>query len=171
MQEFSFSNVKVKNNKTKRKRAVSPVVSTILLIVIVIIIAAIILLWARGFLPEILEKFGKPIDRSCQELDYEASISEGDLYIVNNGEIPIYKVEIKKHTRAETITQTEEIEVSGGASTQPIDLNADGTDINDYDEITILPVLLAKSGKQNKEYTCGESFGKRCIKQDGSFIC
>jgi flagellin-like protein len=153
------------NNKFKKsKKAVSPVVSTILLIVIVIIIAAIILLWARGFLPEILEKFGKPVDRSCQDLDYEASISEGELYIVNNGNVPVHKVEIKKHTRAETITQTEEV------SEEPINLNADGN-INDYDEITIIPVLLAKSGKQNKEYTCAESFGKRCIKQDDSFIC
>jgi FlaG/FlaF family flagellin (archaellin) len=152
----------------KSKKAVSPVVSTVLLIVIVIIIALIILLWARGFLPEILEKFGKPIDSSCEELDFDVSIAGTSMYISNNGNIPIYKIDIKKETKAETTSQIEQIDLSIGASlATPIKIN----DIDDYEKLKIIPILLARSDQETKEYTCNERFSVECVKQDDSFIC
>ena len=44
---------------TSKRKAVSPVVSTVLLIMIVVILAVIIIIWSRGFLSESVLKNGK----------------------------------------------------------------------------------------------------------------
>ena len=143
--------------KISKKKGLSPVVATILLILLVVIIAAIILLWAKGFIQEKVSKFDKPISRSCAEVNIEATISGDELSVINNGNVPIYDLRIKKKGAGKT-----EIEELG----EPIDLGKGGSkttvleegDYSDYEEVILIPVLKGESGTEYKEFTCDEMY-------------
>ncbi len=142
------------------KKAISPVITTILLISIVIILAVIIFLWARSFIGEAVEKqiagVKKTADKFCLELEgnFKAFVSDGELYIVNKGNIPIYEINVKKTSAGTSIVENYTIDLDAGATSSPIALSTEN-----YDKITIVPVLLGKAGNQKKKYTCPESTG------------
>ena len=142
--------------KRSNKRAVSPVVATVLLIAIVIALVAIVFFWARGFIKEKVSKFDQPIDYACKDVNFESSSSENSLSISNKGNVPIYKLSIQKIKKGTKDIETVSAELSLGDSKQ-ISL---GFDLSGYEEINVIPVLLGKSKAGNKEYTCGEEFGK-----------
>src|SRR3989344_4073857 len=76
---------------SKSKRSVSPVIATILLIALVIIIALIVFQWMKGFTKEAITKFdGTNIELVCNDVQFEASYSNGNLVISNIGNVPIY---------------------------------------------------------------------------------
>jgi len=77
------------------KKAISPVVTTILLVMIAIVLALIILLWARGFIKETLMKFGEPIERACEQVNLQVSISGSELSVINQGSVPVYKLAVR----------------------------------------------------------------------------
>jgi len=142
--------------KIKSKKAVSPVVSTVLLIVIVVILAIIIFLWARGFIKEKVEKFDKPIEMICSEVNFRASYIGGKLSIVNRGNVPIYNLNVKKEKpgTSDIISLSRPINLGAGASaSESVPVSGD------YEKIIIIPVLLGKSGNKNKQYTCPENNG------------
>ena len=148
--------------KAKAKKAVSPVVSTTLLIVIVIILAVIIFLWVRSFVGEVVEKeiagVKKTADKFCQEVDFDTYTSGSQIYIINNGDVPIYKVDIAKKSGGTTVVDHEVIDLTAGATSEPIPL-----DVSAYDRVVVIPVLLGKAGNKKKEYTCSETVGVELV--------
>src|SRR3989344_7187760 len=85
----------------QHKKGVTPIVATVLLIGITITLAIIIFAWARGFIAEQIEKFGKSAEQVCEELSYDADVVPAganlyDFYITNRGNIPIYAIDIKQ---------------------------------------------------------------------------
>lgn len=85
-----------------KKKGLSPVIATVLLIMLVLFLALIVFLWARGFISERIEKFGKPIEKLCKSVDFEASLIQSStgsdldtLEIVNQGNINIHSIEIR----------------------------------------------------------------------------
>jgi FlaG/FlaF family flagellin (archaellin) len=76
------------------KKAMSPVIITILLVLLVIFLATIIYLWATSFIKEGLTKFGEPIERACDSVLFEYSLSGNELLITNTGSVSIYKIKI-----------------------------------------------------------------------------
>lgn len=151
----------------KNKRGLSPVIATILLILIVVILAIIIMLWARGFIKEKVEKFGASVDKSCLNVNLDISIDGDRVYIKNNGNVPVYKINIKKQKPGTSDTQEKVINLNIGNTNDETILESP----EEYDEIVIIPVLLGKADDKDKEYTCDERFGIECLNQDGSFIC
>lgn len=145
--------------KKIKKKAVSPVIATVLLIMIVIILAIIIMLWSRGFIKEKILKFDKPIENVCNEVSIKTFVNEDYTYgFTNNGNVPIYAVEIKitEKGSSEIIRagQDKNGQVNIGLSTVldvlPIDPDED-------EEVKIIPVLLGKNKDGAiKEYTCPE---------------
>ena len=84
----------------KNKKAVSPIISTVLLVMIVIIVAIIILMWSRGFIKEAIEKEiggeNKRVEQFCSEVSMVAILNdEGSFGFTNNGNVPIYALNVK----------------------------------------------------------------------------
>ena len=148
-----------------KKRGVSPVIATILLIGIVIVIALIVFLWLRGMQQEAITKFeGMNVRLVCEEVSFDASYSAGYVYVVNNGNVPIYRLKAK---------------VSGDGSQDTFYLgenkeewNKVGLLIGDrYSEqistsgkkILLVPILVGTSEKGKKAYTCDDRVGKEIL--------
>ncbi len=150
--------------KRLNKKAISPVVATTLLIAIVVIIALIIFLWFRNVIGDYGVKFGKNIELVCEEVVLGTSYSGGILYVTNDGDIPVFKLNLK-------------IEKGGGYETAELNeivsnwpekgLTQGGTysgdiseEANIADEILLMPVLIGISDKGDKKtYACGEQYG------------
>jgi flagellin-like protein len=152
-----------------KKRGVSPVIATIILIAIVIILAIIIFLWARGFVAEKAQKFGRAVDFSCQDVNFEAGIaqipscSSYNLDIVNRGDVPIYGFEVKDISNPgdvllkSTLTRT----ITVGQSTTDC-LDAGGIEIDGIstaDKLLVVPIILGESDSGKVAHTCADNFG------------
>lgn len=139
----------------KRKKGVSPVVATAFLIALVIILATIIYLWASKFIPEKVEKFDKPIESVCREVNFRASINGNELFLVNRGSVPIYGISVKQVLEGETKIDKYEVGLEeGGSINKTISL-----DTPEPKSIIVTPVLLGTAGDKKEEYTCPEENG------------
>ena len=151
--------------RISRKRGVSPVVATILLIAIVIILAVIIFLWARGFVTERAQKFGRAVELSCQDVNFEPGIflSEGDqpahyLDIINRGDVPLYGFEVKELGTGTLIVKnvlTETVTVGNSVSISLGEVLPSGT------ELIIVPIILGESDSGRVPHTCPDQLGFR----------
>jgi len=147
------------------KKAVSPVISTVLLVMIVITLASIIIFWSKGFIKESLTKEvggqEKEINQVCSEITAAAIINnDGSFGISNNGNVPIYALNLKvtKNDGGSSITSIID-SVNPG---QSIMINEDVEhDDDNYIGIKIIPVIIgtSKSSGEYKEFTCPEGNG------------
>jgi len=139
----------------KRNKGVSPVIATVLLIAIVIVLALIIFLWARGFVKEAITKKGLPSDQACEEIKLEINYNGNELQIINKGNIPIYRFELKGKSdgRVDKIELSEDEEKKGLAVGRSISFS-----VGDYNEVEVVPVILGETEKSKKAYTCKNSF-------------
>jgi len=140
------------------KKAMSPVIATMLLIAIVIVLALIVFLWFRGITEEAVTKFeGTNVKLVCEDVSFDASYSNGEIYIMNTGNVPIYKMRVKSFTNGshttETLTEnwpayglTQGGTYSGGISGTP-------------NKIILIPILIGHSKRGDVTYTCEERFG------------
>jgi flagellin-like protein len=136
-----------------RKKALSPVITTVLLVLLAIILALIIFIWARGFTQERLTKFDgtetRPAEEVCNSVNFQASLANGQISIINTGNIPIYKLGFKlSGAFGAKISYSNETNIVPGGSKI--------IQINDADKIDkVIPIILASS-KDNKvhEFTC-----------------
>lgn len=153
----------MKRLRTK-KRGISPVIATVLLIAIVIVIGLIIFLWFRSMTREAITKFGgENIELVCDDVEFEASYSEGFLYISNTGNVPIFRMEVKISNEGNYETKNlEEISAdwptlgmdSGGTFSAEI-----GSYLTGANEITIIPVLRGNSKSGEANHVCSERNG------------
>jgi flagellin-like protein len=163
---FSASeNLKTKKdiyeNMIKRKevRGLSPVIATVLLIVIVIAIALIVFIWIRGMIGDSVTKFnGRNIELVCDEVSFQASYSDGTLYISNPGNVPIFGMSVKVVGDGTHIT--EDLRVKSSLWPEA-GLNQGGTFedalIFNGEEITLYPILLGDSDQGRKTYVCDKN--------------
>ena len=148
--------------KIRGKRGISPVIATILLIAIVVILAVIIFLWARGFVAEKAEKFGRSIELSCDKINFEAGVffdSSTDKYfldIINRGDVPLYGFEIKDFTDPGTIKLSRVID---GTITIGQTFNVELTNVASGDELLVVPKILGETDSGKVAHTCTDNFG------------
>lgn len=142
------------------KRGLSPVIASVLMILLVLVLAIMIFLWARGFISEQVEKFGKPIEELCSSVDFKVvAVDNGGyhiLEIVNRGNIGISAFEIEMHSGGNSEIIKFNISVSAGkSSSSEVSLNVmkngDATE-----KIEIFPVLsgVVKGKSSKKPFTC-----------------
>ncbi len=131
-----------------KKRGISPVIATILLIMIVIILAVIIFLWARGFVKETITKKGMPSYQACDEVDLKLSYIGTELQITNVGNIPVYRLEIKKKSGGSV--EVDEIE---GLSTGESEI----IDIGSGYEVEVVPAILGETETSKKIDVCQDN--------------
>ena len=148
-----------------KKKGVSPVVATVLLIAIVVILAIIIFLWARGFVAEKAQKFGRAVELSCENVNFESGAfcdSQSDtcvLDVVNIGDVPIYGFEVKILRTGELIikeTTTGTVTIGNSVS---IDLKILPSELPIETELLIVPVILGETDSGKVAYTCPDQLG------------
>lgn len=142
-----------KRGKLLGKRAVSPVISTTMLIVIIIVLAIIIYFWGKSFIGEKLEKFGKPIESVCPDVNLRVSIEGNRLLLVNRGNVPIYAIGIKEISPGTSDLREKIIDLDKGSSKNETISISPTTE-----SVVIIPVLLGASGNQRRKFTC-EGYG------------
>jgi FlaG/FlaF family flagellin (archaellin) len=142
----------------KKKSGLSPVIATMLLVAIVIVIALIVFLWFRGITEEAITKFdGKNIRLVCEEVSFDASYSDGTVYVMNTGNVPIYEMKAKIQGDGEFATET----LSSGWPERGLNqgeasaISITGAAI----KITLIPVLIGETSSGEKKYTCDERNG------------
>ncbi len=152
--------------KLRNKKGISPIITSILLVAIVIVITSIIFLWFRGMVEEGVTKFGKNIKLVCEDVEFEASYSSGTINIVNTGNVPIFRVNLK--ISQEGSYQTKDIkEMNGGTSWPQNGLGQGGSfsgnvggEVGSSKKIVVLPVLIGTSEKGKKTFVCEGQYGK-----------
>jgi len=155
--------------KVMKKKGLSPVITTVLLIALTIVIIAIIFLWIRGMVQEGVTKFGKNIQLVCNDVQFEATYESGTLNIVNNGNIPLYSLDVKVVTSDGY--QTKNIKDFNAASSWPVSglkqgaafSGNIGSEITNPTELEIFPVLIGTSTSGKKTFTCGGQYGQTVI--------
>ena len=143
------------------KRGLSPVIATVLLISLALVLAVIIFLWAKGFVKEKAQKFGEAIELACDDIDFVAEVDNGGFVKVNNvGNVPIYKVEIRKRSVG-TVKSLGTAEFGDGipkGSTKSSRESVGG--VVGGDKLIAVPIILGETESYKKPYTCAEEFGR-----------
>jgi len=151
-----------------KKRGLSPVIATVLLIAIALILAIIIFFWAKNFLGDAVEKEGRRIQDSCQDVDFNVEAYSSQIYISNQGNVPIYGIEVRKKSIGTSkiikssnlgkgtvnIGETDSLDISG--------LITSG-DLSIGDNILVVPILLGESGSKKKTYICDKDYGQETV--------
>jgi len=146
------------------KKGLSPVIATMLLVAIVIVIAMIIFMWFKGIQEEAITKFdGKNVKLVCEEVSFDADYAGEMIFIMNTGNVPIYKMKAQIYSTG--AHQTETID-AGWPSTG---LNQGGafsgtiTGAATANKIVLVPVLVGETESGEKAYTCDDRFGYEII--------
>lgn len=138
------------------RKGVSPVIATVLLVLIALALAAIIFLWGKSFVTEKVVKFSEPIEFSCGDIvfDAEAVASEGKVYVVNRGNVPLYGIEVRKKGFGS-------VENVGVFDSQSITVGDTGSidvpSLTSGDTLIVVPIVLGESGDVKKSYVCGDA--------------
>ena len=144
------------NMKRVGRRGLSPVIASVLMILLVMVLASIVFLWARGFIDEQVEKFGKPIERSCDAVDFDISRRGNELEIVNKGNINIKRFDIMMELEGNSELTRFSFDVpAGGSAGGHVTLKMSDDD-REPEKIIAYPVLVGKikDAKTNNAFTC-----------------
>jgi hypothetical protein len=114
----------------------------------VVVIAILILIWAFSFIKEAEIKNGKSADQNCQEVSIDTSIDGDSLAVTNNGNIPIYSLNIEKTVAGSTDLQSEDnINMFQGDSKEIVIGRG-------YEKVVITPIILAQVKNTNVPHEC-----------------
>jgi flagellin-like protein len=155
--------------KRFKKRGLSPIITTVLLIALTIVITSVVFLWFRGMVDEGVTKFEKNIKLVCDDVEFEADYNSGTLSIVNNGNVPIFRVNLKISSGGSY--QTKEItEINGGEGWPDTGLSTGATfsgnigndpTVKNGDSALVTPTLIGTSSKEGKKtFICEGQYGK-----------
>ena len=140
------------------KRGISPVIATVLLVLIAVIIAGIIFVWARSFVGEKTTKFGSAIELACPDIKFnaEAFAGENKLYIVNQGTVPLYGMEIRNKGLG-SVTSVGKFDKNTINNGETDTISFDSGVLVSGDQLIIVPIIIGTQGTVKKAYTCDEA--------------
>ena len=156
-------------NMMENKKAVSPVIATVLLVTMVVVIALIIFLWFRNINKEAITKFdGTNVEIICSDVEFDSSYSSGNLYVLNNGNVPLYSMKLRVFK--EGSYETNDLQDISGSNWPEKGLNPGmafssatlGSLISGADKVTMIPVLIGISEEtgETKFHICDDSFAR-----------
>ena len=152
MEVFSFMIKRV------GRRGLSPVIASVMMILLVLLLAALVFLWARGFVSEQVEKFGKPIEQLCESVDFEIQRVGSYLEVVNRGDVNIRYLDVKMSKGGDSNIEKFDFQIdAGGSVRETAVLLMDNNVVPD--KIVVYPALIGnvKGGSSNKVFTCLDS--------------
>lgn len=140
------------------RRGLSPIVASSLMILLVLVLAVIVFLWARGFLGEQVEKFGRPIEEYCSEVNFEATRDGSTLELLNNGDVNIRHFDVKKFDGGSSEVSRLDFQLDSGDSKSEY-ITIEMSDGSDPDRVVIYPALIGsiRGGGSNSVFTCMDS--------------
>jgi flagellin-like protein len=150
------------NKYMKEKRGLSPVIATMLLVAIVVVLGLIIFLWFKGISEEAITKFdGTNVKLVCEDVQFDASYNNNQVFILNLGNVPIYKMKVMKISDGSHTTEVigngwPEFGLMQGGAFQ-------GLVSGSSNKIVLIPVLLGHSDRGDIPYTCDERHGYELI--------
>lgn len=139
------------------KRGLSPVVATTLLVSVTLVLAVIIFFWARTFIGESITKADSAIENSCEQVDYAIDARQGQLYITNMGNVPIYALEM----RIKGLGEVKSIGKTGStiANGQSANWTLPG-DATPGDTLVTVPILLGETSTDRVAHVCDADYGR-----------
>lgn len=144
--------------KSVNKRGLSPIIASVLLILMVFILASIIFFWARGFIGEQIEKFGEPIEKSCENVAFSVTrVGDKLLEVLNEGDVNIRYLEIRMTKGGESVLKQFDFPVAAGKfASGDFSFSLSDTEVIVPEKIVVYPALIGKVvGKSsNNVYTC-----------------
>ena len=146
------------------KRGITPIIATVILVAVVVVLGTVSFLWFKGFVKEEGTKFGKSLPLVCeQDVQFEADYSSGILDLRNSGNALIFRMKVKKFQSGAYTTE----ELKGTADTpwpaaglKTGESFSQGLALTGAERALAIPVLIGKSGKGDKTYTCGDQYGE-----------
>ena len=145
--------------RINNKRGISPVIASVLMILMVVVLSGMVFLWARGFISEQVEKFGKPIADQCASVKFTAVQVGNSLEVINRGNIDIRHLDIKliKGGNSEFHKFEFNIDAGSAGSTAAVTLKMNNGDTPD--EVILYPALIGNvvGETSNKIFTCLDS--------------
>ena len=145
--------------KWLNNKGVSPVIATILLVGIVMVMGLIIFVWLRGLAGETITKFDKNAELVCEEIQFEASYSTGELSISNIVNVPIFQMKVKisnkgnfETSNLNTLTES----WPGSGLNQGAGFSGTMT-FSNAEKIVLIPVILGSSKDGEKTFVCDEA--------------
>ena len=151
-----------------QRKGVSPVIATVLLVTMVVVLALIIFMWFRNINKEAITKFeGTNVEVVCGDVKFESSYSSGDLYVLNNGNVPLYSMKVRVFSGGSY--ETTDLQDIADSNWPAKGLNPGlafssttlGSLISGADKVLMIPVLigLSESGEQ-KLHTCADNYAQ-----------
>ena len=143
----------------RKTKAVSPLVASILLTLIAIAAFAAIFFWMRGMIAEPDEKFGKPLEATCQQISMTANYDgTSRIEISNTGNVPVLGISVKVESGKKITSKKIVKPIDGVIEIGEVEsLDVSGiSDFNSGSKRTIAPIIQGrgtKSGKM-KRYVC-----------------
>jgi len=144
-----------------RKKGVSPVIATVLLVGMVVVLGLIIFLWMKSFTKETITKFGgENIELVCNDVNLIISRVGDQLTISNNGNVPVYDVQINfKESGSHNSTNARDFFSnwpSSGLDNGGI-FSGNDSAIESAESLIITPILIGSSESgSEKIYVCNE---------------
>lgn len=144
--------------KRSDKKGLSPVIASSLMILLVFVLAFIVFLWAKGFIGERIEKFGKPVEEYCDRVSFDAARDGSMLEILNKGSVDIRHFDIKKFRGGNSETARFDFQVDAGGSKEAY-VQFDMANGDTPDKVIIYPALIGSLGGSgsNSVFTCIDS--------------
>ena len=121
-------------------------------------------------------KFDETIENSCKDVRFDVEAiedtgtGEKTISIVNQGDIPIYGLVIKKKGlgSVEEIKTFQEGDITTIRSGETTEVGLPNG-ISEGDEIAAVPIILGKTanGETTKSYTCDDNYGVKSVVKFG----
>ena len=140
----------------ENKRGVSPVIASVMLVMLVLVLASIIFLWAKGFVNEQIEKFGEPIEKYCDRVDFSAELYDNTkLQVLNKGDVDIHSFSLKKIRDGDSEMSSVALAVDAGLSGAGA-VSVEMENGEPAKEIVLYPVLIGnlRGESRNNVFTC-----------------
>lgn len=143
----------------KNHRGISPLIATVVLIGIAIVLFGVVFFWLGGLVSEQVQKFDKPIETQCDSLVFTARAEGNNVFINNQGNIPIAGVIAKAKIDGKTLTSKAKKPVDGSVAageTEVIDISGGGFTFEGAQTKSIMPILQGKTVESGKvqRYIC-----------------
>lgn len=151
------------------KKGVSPVIATVLLISIVVVLIIVIFAWLRGTIKDAITKGGENVELVCDKVKLRASYSTPNLEIVNDGDVPVYDINVKFVGVGESSSEDLKILVTnwpvkglskGGSFSGNINSRVTSTGAQ---KLIVIPILRGASNEGEQVFDCGENYGLEVI--------
>jgi hypothetical protein len=110
-----------------------------------------------------VEKFGEPIENSCDDVRFRAEADADTVFIVNEGGVPLYGLEVNVRSKGGVRSSGLEYDESGksilSGTGENAEIDISGSNIDTDDELVLVPIVLGESNDGKIMHVCDDQYG------------